>query len=826
MNAHSLARSFHRHPVLWLFFLGLTLMPTGLLCTRLSLQSDFKRLLPQNKPSVVELDRFVEHVGGIGNLIVAIESEDYRATERFIDDLVVRLKTLPKEYVRNVEYNTKDVRNFYTNNKYLYLDLEDLRGIHDRLARKIRYEKLAHNPFYIALEEDKAEFDLSDIEEKYKGKTSKYDNYTDGYFFGERNRLAAVLIRPYGASTGTDFAKILVAKVRTIVEDLNPRSYHPSLKVSFTGKYQQTLDEYSQLIRDVLETLALCLGLVALALYLYFLRFRVIWLLASALIVGATWTFALTQLQIGYLNTQTAFLGSIIVGNGVNTGIILLARYLEERRQSDNIEHALAVAIRTTWSGTLTAAMTTSAAFAALGLSEIKGFSQFGFIGGIGMTLCWIATYVVVPPLLVLSERALPLVREGRMVSKQWETILYPVSALVSYSPKIVASFGILLLAASAYFMRRFLPDSLEYDFSKLRNRPTVSQGQKSIKSRVNDIFGETLSPAVILLDNEKHAPDACMTIMGREATYPESEKYIESCRTIYSFLPDRQTEKLRTLEKIRGLLADHSLKFLKDEYRKELEEFRKAVNLRKLEVADVPASIRQNFEELNGRLGRIVYVYSREEVNLNNGKLLMAFSDRLSDVRLSDGSVVHMSGEGRIFADLLRAIVHDGPIATFFSFLAVVLIVVLNFRRSRPIIYVIGGLVVGMIYMLGLQSLLEIKLNFFNFIALPVTFGIGVDYGVNLLQRYRFEGRGSIRRVLGAVGGAILLCSITTTVGYATLLTAKNQALASFGWLAMLGELACLFAAIVIMPAILHSLDKHHSFPLTVIPGEKQVAG
>ena len=50
---------------------------------------------------------------------------------------------------------------------------------------------------------------------------------------------------------------------------------------------------------------------------------------------------------------------------------------------------------------------------------------------------------------------------------------------------------------------------------------------------------------------------------------------------------------------------------------------------------------------------------------------------------------------------------------------------------------------------MLGMESMIDLKLNFFNFIALPVTFGIGVDYGVNLFQRYRQDGRGSIQQAV-----------------------------------------------------------------------------
>jgi hypothetical protein len=44
----------------------------------------------------------------------------------------------------------------------------------------------------------------------------------------------------------------------------------------------------------------------------------------------------------------------------------------------------------------------------------------------------------------------------------------------------------------------------------------------------------------------------------------------------------------------------------------------------------------------------------------------------------------------------------------------------------------------------------------------------------------------------------------LTTTIGYAALLVADNQALRSFGEMAILGEVACLSAAIVGMPAFL----------------------
>ncbi len=813
LSSEGLARFCVRFPWLWVFLVLLTVLPAGYFCSRLTIQSDFKRLLPADKPSVITLNKILERVGGIGYLAIGVESEDYKASERFIDDLVAELKKLPKEYVRHIEYNSKDVRKFYEKNKYLYIDLEDLKTIDRRLARKIRHEKLNNNPLYFALEEDKADFDVSDIEAKYKGKTSKYDKYIDGYFFSQDRKLAAVLVQPSGSTTGTAFAKKLIRKIQGVVDELRPTTYHPTLRVSFGGKYQRILREYDQLIRDVLETLGLCLILVAVVIFLYFFRIRAIWLLTTSLVIGATWTFALTQIHIGYLNSQTAFLGSIIVGNGVNSGIFFLARYLEERRLGRMIAQALGVAYRTTWLGTFTAAITTSAAFGALSFSQIKGFSQFGFIGGIGMMLCWLAAYTILPPLLVISERAYPIVKKGRLVSKQWEFVFYPVGSLVAHSPKLIAGFGIFIAAASLGLAIRFLPDSLEYDFSKLKNKQKKTEvAGQSLDNRVRRIFDQNLAPAVILLDDEKQAEYVCDAVMQRESSYPVHERTIEHCTTLRSYLPEEQREKLKVLRRIRHRLNDDAIKLVQPKYRKEIDQFRREVkSIKKVRLKNLPPSIKRNYQELDGTVGRVVYVYPHPKARLSDGKRLMQFADMLSEVRLKDGSVVRMSGESAIFADLLRAVERDGPIATLLSFIAVSLLIILNFRRKRPIIYVLGGLLSGISILFGLQSIMEIRLNFFNFIALPVTFGIGVDYGVNLLQRYRFEGRGSMRRVLGTVGGTIFLCSLTTIIGYGTLTTATNQALASFGWLALLGEFACIFASIVIMPALLHSFDRKH---------------
>ena len=99
------------------------------------------------------------------------------------------------------------------------------------------------------------------------------------------------------------------------------------------------------------------------------------------------------------------------------------------------------------------------------------------------------------------------------------------------------------------------------------------------------------------------------------------------------------------------------------------------------------------------------------------------------------------------------------------------------------------GALGVGLGCVALAMALLHIKINFFNFVALPISFGIGVDYAVNFVIRYDQDpGQGALG-VLRSSGGAIVLCSLTTMLGYTALLGSVNQAIRSLGLLAVLGE-------------------------------------
>ena len=130
------------------------------------------------------------------------------------------------------------------------------------------------------------------------------------------------------------------------------------------------------------------------------------------------------------------------------------------------------------------------------------------------------------------------------------------------------------------------------------------------------------------------------------------------------------------------------------------------------------------------------------------------------------------MASSTLVFADVLRAIEQDGPRATALSLGGVVLLVLVAFGLGKRDIrslsdagWVLAALFMGVLWFGGLAGAFRLRLNMLNFIALPVTFGIGVDYATNVFQRRRLDHARSIGEVIRTTGGAVALCSLTTVI-------------------------------------------------------------
>src|SRR5262249_7271130 len=157
----------------------------------------------------------------------------------------------------------------------------------------------------------------------------------------------------------------------------------------------------------------------------------------------------------------------------------------------------------------------------------------------------------------------------------------------------------------------------------------------------------------------------------------------------------------------------------------------------RPITAEEAPPTLIDRFKERDGTIGRLAVATTRPLAKLELAPNLNAFVEAVRNVPV-DGQTFDASGENVIFADLLENIEHEGPTTTMLSLLGVCCLVGLFFRRARMSLEVIGALIAGVLLMGGVAALIGLKINFFNFIVFPITFGIAVDYGANVVVRIR----------------------------------------------------------------------------------------
>jgi len=797
----------HRRPVLLLALLATVV--GGYFTSRLyaDLRSSIEELLPENAPSVVAARTLGPKLHNVTHLSIVFEGKDGDAIARLSDDVVRRLAKLPKGMVDSVEYRTDAQSEFMHRFGPLYLHLDDLKEIQRRIDARVAWEKKKANPLMDLLGEDdpgpSPPLDFSDIEKKYEAATGLLANFRNGYYQTPDGHILVILIHPPEVVGGYEANKKLVHAVKAAVAAAEPTRYDPSVRVGYDGEVSSLLEEQDALVADLASSTGVVIVFVLGVLWLFYRRWRAIYAICGALLVGCALTFGLAYFLVGHLNANTAFLGSIVLGNGINVSIIVVARYLEERRTGVAILPAIQTAWRETLAATFVASFGAGLAYLSLSVTSFRGFSQFGLIGGVGMALCWVTAYLLLPPLLAAIDgrhpQELPRIAPGY--------IGHLAATLVNRHGRLIRWGAVVLLLASGAGLLSYRGDIIEYDLSKLRAAKSAKSGAIYWGGKVDQVFKAYLTPTVVRAETPAELDRVVATIEESRAALGGADP-IREIRTLHNMLPDQQAEKLPLLDKLRRSLSDQRLAMLAPEQRKRALELRPRSDLRPVTVADLPSSVSVPMTERDGTAGKVALVFPRV-VGSIGPKQLAIITDLIRDSIQRSGARAQAVGESLLFNDIAGAIWSDGPRATFAALALVCLLATLVFGKLGPSLWTIASLLVGVAWLLGAAAAARVRLNFLNFVVLPITFGIGIDYAVNIVQRWRLEGEGSMCRTVRETGGAVALCSATTIIGYASLLVADNRALSGFGLLASLGEVACLTSALLVLPAWIERRDR-----------------
>ena len=767
--------------------------------SKLELHTDLAELLPNDHPAVHALRRISGKQISSTNLVVIIESPDATANQRFAEALRPEFERMRGSVFTEVQFEPEtEVPAYAHKYMWLYASREDLTSAETLLDRIVARRK---SPLLVDFEGD-PEADLKSLRERLN---QKLPPQTDAKYFQQRAGKTGICYlgimlwrRGDGLATLGDHQTL--TSVEQVIARMDKAKFHPQLKVEYSGAIAMAIDEHNAVRDDLTMATGVCVTLVMLAIFLYFRRVGVLLVVGAPAVLGLLMALALARFTIEYLNANTAFLISIILGNGINTPIIFLARYGEERRAGQPVREALTSAMATTIVATIIAATAASISYGCLLWTNLRGFNQFGLIGGAGMLFVFVVTFLLVPPMVIQGERW----KSGLLTPPPtlWRGPFALIGRASVRAPWLLASLSFIVLAVSMVPAIRYLRDPLEYNFNNLRTNDEGTNRRWQIMYDLgmgNLGAGHIARDGVLLVDSPEQADVVADALWQQDQALGE-KRVLEAVRTINKVLPQDQDAKLEILGRIRSKIDKH--RELMDEAEwKDVQAWRPPDTLRKIGVPDLPRRLRENFTEVDGHMGRFVGIDADPSRYIEGNGLEMI---RLSKALRVDalGKTWVAASSSTVFAGMIETIMKDGPRVIAASAIGVAVLLLIAFGpRGAPL--VLFTLLTGMLWLTALLGIFQWKLNFLNFVAMPITIGVGADYAANLWARIRTEGTTHLADIVADTGSAGALCSTTTIIGYSSLMLARNRALQSFGHIAVLGEVTCLVAALLFMPAL-----------------------
>lgn len=762
-----------------------------------NIDTDLANLLPGEYESVQTIWQLRDKFKSVTSLIIVVEGPTVQETQDLMLELVDELEKDSK--VLGVTFE-KPGYDFFEKYALLYIDLDDLEEIDFRMDRRIQKEKLG--ALYIDFEEEDddkdEEFQFGDIERKYKKRYSS--GAINRYFSSDDGLVYAIYIKPTHETEGITGQRKFYDHIRTnIVEGFEKRINDDRFKLYYTGSIRSRTEEYRALLRD-LAIAAIISGLgIALVLLLFFRRVFAVGILLAPLAFGILSTFAIASFFLNSLNIVTSFLFMILGGLGVEIGIHLLSRYLEERRAGKDVHEALFIVLYHTGGSALTSALTVAVTFSILMINDFKGFTEFGFIAGMGLMINYFAYMLLLPSLLVLAEK-LKLLAVHRSVGFVFSE--KPTAIKRFPRPRFVL-IGIGILTIISFIDIPQL--QFEWKFKQLKAH---IPGQEIAKNKQRLTSSSVNKPAMVFVKNKEEA-DAIGAFLDDRMENHADTTIINAYKSFWDLVPDDQAEKLMVIERMHNRLEDDTIKLVKGENRENLDRFK--AQLAKTETVydtDVPDSVRKLFwgDDMTEH-EQIIYINPLPRLEMDDGRNAILFAEEIGKIDTPVGTF-YPSNDAIVFADVLKTMMRDGKRAIALAFLCVFVIVFLDFRSVKETLVIISPIALGVLFMALFMYLFKIKFNFYNMVIAPTVVGTSIDNSVHLYHRYKELGKTNLMTAVRSTGGAALLSSATNICGFLGLAFVNHAGLRSIGNLAILGMSACLITTLIFFPALLQFME------------------
>lgn len=678
------------------------------------------------------------------------------------------------------------------------------------------------------------------------------------YIFSLDNSVSLVMVASAIPADDFETLPMMDRKIEKLLAPLSEE--YPDYRIERTGIIAIGRDEMDSIGPQTYMITLIALIIVFLLLIWNFRSAITPVLALIPIAAGIIWTVGIIGLTLGGMNILTVMIMVVLLGLGIDFSIHVANRFHEEMAAQKSIEESLRLAIGRTGVGVVTGAVTTAVAFLALMIADTKGIRQFGFCSGIGVLTTLMAVMLILPALLAYrtarqSKKAKPdqpakKARDFRMLGAIAEfmgdkrRIVIPVSIIatlagiwagtnikweynmmnlepkglrsVELQDEIVEKFkfstSMSMLTAKSVEESRSLRKKFKEkgiigevdDVSQWVSRPDFHESKEHIQNLRDALTQEEIQTVPTEADRARLAEELdrlwaniveiqALSIMGGQ------DRVVEKTGQIVASRSNREAGFLiQLVQKLgdRNPISWDDFDNFSQGFGKKLRQ--QAIQMTSIEepvtLSIVPEDIRAMYTSATAP-GYLVNIYPKN--NLFERDSLEMFQDVVASIH------PNVTGTPQMVLSMLFQTIKEGKIACLAAIIVIFVVLLIDFRRPLLACLAFLPLVSGIAFMLGVLWLFGQKLNYINMIALPVIIGIGVDDGVHFFHRYIQEGRGGMGRAVTSVGRAMLMTSLTTMIGFGSLMLYLMRGMASLGLALFIGVGGCLLFTFTLLPAL-----------------------
>ena len=578
-------------------------------------------------------------------------------------------------------------------------------------------------------------------------------------------------------------------------------------------------DEYKRATEEGMQQLAgIALLLVAALLLLFTRSIADVLLTLAGLTISILWVVGAEGWLgpdglglIGPPSSLTSIVPIIMISLTVDYAIQTISHYREQRLEGENVQTAIRQGVRNVSVPLTLAAVTTIVSLLANRFSPIGVLGDFGVVAGLGVGLSLIVMLTLIPAGRILIDRR----RERRGTLKPPR----PISTALPGVPKAAESLGSwvtrrpmpyivgVLLATAAL---GYAATGLAFEFS-IRDVLPRGGGIVADLDTLDAAVGGSSELGSILIEAEATEIRTLLNLDDLAAAFADESRRPDAAAGPIS---GSYEQSLLDWTQDSGEPGD--------KYDADLAALFSAASVG---VQLDPATMQQIIDRLLELEPDLSHFLANDPNGVDTILLQVplftdsparsgAVQEQVEALWQGDDSKVTATSSA-IDAIAVTDQITEGQTGAISTTVAVALGVLSIFfwitvRQPALGIVAVGPIVLVLICVLGTMALLGIPYSLITSIITALSIGIGVDYTIHIIHRYREEftrlrnPEAAAVRTLATTGSALLGSALTTAVGFGVLIASPIKASADFGLTATITIVYSLVVSVLmVLPAM-----------------------